>query len=75
MNWRHKMGLEHFARSGRSLTVHNTPNLGVALWKALIAKGWIAPTDVESSLRWWQRPHKITNLGSAALGMEELSDG
>ena len=66
MDQRHKMALERFANAARPLLFLDTPGIGEATWKALLAKGWIEPTD-DSDLKWWMRPHQITAEGRAAL--------
>lgn len=66
MHWRHKNGLEYFARAKRPLTFHQIPRLGEATWKAFIEKGWIEPVE-GSEGKWWQRPHRLTDAGVIAL--------
>ena len=71
MNWRHKMALERFAAARRgALRFYETPGVGEASWKTLIAEGWIAARpDLALALetKWWQIPHEITAAGRAAL--------
>ena len=69
MNWRHKRGLQRFARAVRSLDYYATPGIGEATWRALLENGWIEP--VETTPGWRRRPYRLTEAGRAALQAAE----
>lgn len=65
MHWKHKSGLEHFARAS-ALTFSFQRSVSEKTWKIFVRNGWIEPTE-DSQEEWRQRPYRITDSGRAAL--------